>query len=184
MGKGERDVAFFFWAFLFYSFMGYLLEKWYAHVTHAEKQARKGLILMPLCPVYGLGMTAVLALPAAWRSGVLLILTGAVVTTVVEYAVHWAYETLLGVRFWDYSAVRGNLRGRVCLPFTLSWGMLVATAVWTFQPLLDVAVPRIPPWVTLTAMLVLTVDTVMSIRLLWLTHDTEALHLSTLREVV
>lgn len=56
-----------FWDFLFYSFGGYLLEKWFAKRTGAEKQTRKGLILLPLCPVYGLAMATVLALPAPAR---------------------------------------------------------------------------------------------------------------------
>ena len=29
---------------------------------------------------------------------------------------------LLGVSFWDYTGVFGNLRGRVCLPFSLACG--------------------------------------------------------------
>ena len=50
------------WYFWIYSFLGYLLEKLFAKVTHAEKQCRKCFLLLPMCPVYGLGMLAVLAL--------------------------------------------------------------------------------------------------------------------------
>ena len=45
-----------FWLFLFYSFGGYLLEKAFAYATAAPLQVRKCLLLLPLCPVYGLGM--------------------------------------------------------------------------------------------------------------------------------
>jgi uncharacterized membrane protein len=174
-------VALIFWEFIYYSFLGYLVEKAYARATGAEKQTRKCLLLLPLCPVYGLAMAALLAMPEpllrSWR----VIVTGAVVTTAVEYGVHWAYEALLHVHFWDYTGVRGNLKGRVCLPFTLAWGALSAVAVWLFQPLLLVVLPFVSPWVTLAAMLLFTADAVCSARLLWVTGDTETLRLSALR---
>ena len=50
------------WYFWIYSFLGYLLERAFAAVTHAEHQGRRCFLLLPLCPVYGLGMLAVLAL--------------------------------------------------------------------------------------------------------------------------
>lgn len=174
-------MAVWFWEFLFYSFGGCLLEKWFAHHTHAEKQTRKCMLLLPLCPVYGLGVTAVLATPENWRALPWLILTGAVVTTAVEYAVHWGYGTLLGVQFWDYSSVRGNLRGRVCLPFSLAWGLLTAVAVLGIQPLVQPVVSRIPPAVTYAAVLLFTADAVCSARVLSVTRDPEALHLKSLR---
>ena len=82
-----------------------------------------------MCPVYGLAVLAVLALPEKFRQGGWLFLSAGVVTTVVEYAVHWAYERFLGVQFWDYSHVRGNWNGRVCLPFSLAWSVLAAFAL-------------------------------------------------------
>ena len=50
------------WTFWTYSFLGYLLERGYAIATHADRQARKCFLLLPMCPVYGLGALAVLAL--------------------------------------------------------------------------------------------------------------------------
>ncbi|MFR1617849.1 MAG: putative ABC transporter permease [Dysosmobacter welbionis] len=43
------------WTFWTYSFLGYLLERGYAIATHADRQARKCFLLLPMCPVYGLG---------------------------------------------------------------------------------------------------------------------------------
>ena len=170
-----------FWYFLGYSFLGWLLEKWFARRTGAANQNRKCLLGAPLCPVYGLGMTAVLALPEAWRAGPWLVLSGAAVTTAVEYAVHWAYDALLGVRFWDYSGVRGNLHGRVCLPFTLAWGALTAAAVWLVQPALVWLAAGIPPAATLAALVLFAADAVCSARFLVLTHDPAALSLRAVR---
>ena len=44
------------WSFLTYGFLGYLLEKVYALVTRSRHTVRKGYLLLPVCPVYGLAM--------------------------------------------------------------------------------------------------------------------------------
>ena len=88
------------WSFLTYGFLGYLLEKVYALVTRSRHTVRKGYLLLPVCPVYGLAMLAVLALPpdmtdTFWH----LALYGGLTATSVEYAVHFCCDRLLGVMF-------------------------------------------------------------------------------------
>ena len=163
------------WYFWIYSFLGYLLEKAFAKVTHAQQQGRKCFLLLPLCPVYGLGMLAVLALPLGCQEGLWLVMWGGLAATVVEYAVHWAYDTVLHVRFWDYTRVWGNLHGRVCLPFTAAWGVLTALAVRRVQPGVADLAARVPGEVTCLCLLVFTADALVSARLLWVTGDVELL---------
>ena len=167
------------WYFWIYSFLGWGLEKGFAAVTRAENQQRKCFLFLPLCPVYGLGMLAVLALPPELSRGGWLIVSGGLAATAVEYAVHWGYEALLGVRFWDYSHVPGNWNGRVCPPFTLAWGVLTAAAVWLLQPGVAALAVRIPAAVTYLALLAFTADAVCSARLLQVTGDVKALRLYT-----
>ena len=164
-----------FWLFVLYSFAGYGLEKLFAAVTASPQQVRKCFLLLPLCPVYGLGMLAVLALPEAWRLDGRVILWGGLAATAVEYAVHWGYDALLGVRFWDYSGVFGNLRGRVCLPFTLLWGVLTAAAVWWVQPAVERLAEQTVPEVTYLCLLAFTADALCSARILYVRKDPEAL---------
>ena len=89
----------YFWYFLGYGFLGYLLEKLFAALTHAEHRVRKGFLLAPVCPVYGLAMCAVLALGAD-RIGPLweLALLCSITATTAEYAVHLFCDAVLGVR--------------------------------------------------------------------------------------
>ena len=42
---------------------------------------------------------------------------GGLTATAVEYAVHFFYDKLLGVMFWDYSGTHMDLNRRVCVPF-------------------------------------------------------------------
>ena len=172
----------YFWYFLFYSFLGYLLEKLFARATHAQRQVRKCFLLLPLCPVYGLALCALL-LTGAERVGnpIALLLRGAAVTTAVEYAVHWGYEKALGVRFWDYTAAKWNMNGRVCLPFFLAWGVLSALAVRFVQPTLHAVAATLPDAWALAALLLLTFDAILTARVLRTYHDTELLSLRALR---
>ena len=172
----------YFWYFLFYSFLGYLLEKLFARATHAPRQVRKCLLLLPLCPVYGLALCALL-LTGAERvdSPVALLLQGTAVTTAVEYMVHWGYERLLGVQFWDYTRTRLNVNGRICLPFSLAWGVLSATAVRFAQPVLREVAAALPDAWAGAVLFLLAFDAILTARVLCTYHDTELLSLRALR---
>ena len=152
-----------FWLFIFYSFGGYLLEKAFAFATAAPQRVRKCLLLLPRCPVYGLGMLAVLALPyglrdTAWKLGVF----GAVAVTAVEFTVHWLYDKLLGVRFWDYSPIKTGVAGRICLPFSVIWGVLVVLTIRFVHPWAAALAVRMPPGLTYAMLLLLTADAFFS----------------------
>lgn len=157
------------WYFWIYSFLGWLAELAFAAASRSEEKRRRCLLLLPLCPVYGLGMLAALALPP--MGGLGLAVFGGLAATAAEYAYHWAGERFLGVRFWDYSGVPGNLRGRVCLPFSLAWGLLVWAAVRFVQPAVEALAAEIPARLTYVFLLVFTADLVCSLRFLHVTGD-------------
>lgn len=157
----------FLWYFWIYSFLGWLLELAFAALSRSENRRRRCMLLLPLCPVYGLGMLAVLTLPPMGWVG--LIVLGGLAATAVEYVYHWAGERFLGVRFWDYSQVPGNLHGRVCPSFALAWGLLAALAVRFLQP--GVEILEVPPVVTFGFLLLFTADAVCSLRFLQVTGD-------------
>ena len=95
----------------------------------------------------------------------------------MEYGVHWAYEHLFGVWFWDYRTIRGNLRGRVCLPFSIAWGLLLALVLPGLQQLILPILSGIPAWVTYLMLLLFTADAVFSARILYVTGDIDQLRL-------
>ena len=175
-------MSYWFWVFLFFSFLGYLLERCFAKLTAAEKQNRKCFLLLPLCPVYGLGMLALLQLPADWTDGFWqLAFWGGLTATAVEFAVHWFYETFFGVRFWDYSSTKMDIDGRISLPFSVAWGLLSAMAVRVVLPVWQRIYAVIPPYLTLLMALLLLADCACSAHVLWTFHDTERLNLRALR---
>ena len=58
--------------------------------------------------------------------------------------------------FWSYEGLPGNVRGKVCLPFSLAWGGFSLGLVYWLHPLLAPWMARVPApvgWMTLAALL-------------------------------
>lgn len=156
--------------FFIYSFLGFLLEIAFARITHAQKQDRKCLLFLPLCPVYGLGALAIVNLPMGIRQRpLLLFLFGALAATAAEYAVDWFCDNFLGVRFWDYSSHVGNLNGRVCLLFSFFWGLLSLGITAWVHPLVLRLSGFVPPGWTFPVFLLFLTDALLSV---WILHAT------------
>ena len=165
-----------FWQCLICSFWGFILEVIFARVTRSAKQDRKCMILLPLCPVYGLGGLVIARLPDAVRSNpLLLFLLGGLAATTVEYAVDWFYETALGVRFWDYSNRPWNLNGRVSLLFSVFWGLLALSLVTWVHPWVEHLISLIPAGWFLPVLLLFLTDGALSAWALRTTGTTDSL---------
>ena len=166
----------FFWYFVIYSFFGYLLERLFAVLTHSPQQVRKCFLLSPLCPVYGLAMTAILLLGGGEIAGFWgRWLFCAVIATAVEYLVHFFYEAVFAVQFWDYSDTKLDWNGRVCLPFSIAWGFLASFALALLQPTLTLFVQKLSAPFTLSCVFFLCIDAIYTARVLFLSHDVELL---------
>lgn len=155
-----------FWYFVLYSFLGFLLEVGYAWCTGGRRD-RKRTLLLPLCPVYGLGALAVLVLPeTVLERPLLLMVCGGAAATGVEYVTALFYEKVLGVSFWDYRELRWNLHGRICALFSCAWATLLPVAIYWIHPAISGWIPGIPVPVTVAAMLAVGTDLVLSALLL------------------
>ena len=158
-----------------YSFLGFLLETVFAMIVGGRPD-RKGLWVLPLCPVYGLGACLILLLPswAQARPWALFLLGGAVATA-AEYFTALYHEKVLGVAFWDYSGLPGNLNGRVCLPFSLAWGLLSLGLVYRVHPALLPWLSRIPAPVSWAALITALTDGLLTAALLRHSGNTASL---------
>lgn len=164
------------WNFYLYSFFGFLLEVVYARLTRAKKRDRKCRLLLPLCPVYGLGAAVLSALPDPVTTSLpLLFLACALSATAVEYAAAVFYETAWHVRFWDYSDCFGSVQGRICLPFALIWGALGIVLVRWALPLTDRFTAFLPSWLLLPCTALYLVDFALTSLILRRTGSTSAL---------
>ena len=164
-----------FWSFVTYGCLGFLLEVSFAAAVGGRPD-RKGLWVLPLCPVYGAGACLILALPG-WvdERPWLLFLLGGVTATAAEYLAALWHEKVLGVSFWSYDGLPGNFQGKVCLPFSLAWGTLSLGLVYGVHPVLAPWLARVPAPVSWAALATLLTDGLLTAALLRRSGDTGSL---------
>lgn len=163
------------WYFYLYSFLGFLLEVAFARASGHPKRDRKCLILLPLCPVYGLGACLILGLAPLGSGPLWVALSGGLAATGTELVLGAFYRYVLGVQFWDYEDIPGSLGGLVCPAFSLCWTALALLLVYGVHPLAAWAAARIPGWLAPPAFIVLAADIVVSCAALRRTGSTEVL---------
>ena len=163
-----------FWSFVVYSFLGFLLEVAFAAAIGGNL-ARKGLWVLPLCPVYGFGACLILLLSSRTARPLAVFTLGVLAATAVEYIAALYHERVLGVRFWNYDGLPGNIQGRVCLPFSLAWGVLALGPTYWVHPALAPWLAQIPPAVSALALTTLAADSLLTAALLRRSGDTASL---------
>ncbi|MDO4555592.1 MAG: putative ABC transporter permease [Lachnospiraceae bacterium] len=128
------------------SFLGVVVELLWCLFTHGYLESRSGVVYGPFNPLYGAG-AVVLTLclyDLRNRSSWLSFLNGMVVGSVVEYACSWAQETAFGSRSWDYSHMPFNLNGRICLLYSIFWGILGVLWIKKVYPRMAELILKIP----------------------------------------
>ena len=154
--------------FFFYSFVGWVMETCYCSVLERKYVAR-GFLYGPICPIYGVGvLLMILFFKPLTGNPVLFYITAVVVMSAWEYFVGWLLETTTHVKYWDYSHVKFNLQGRICLPISLTWGVLSYIVIFWIHPRTEALFAGIAPWLSHvlcgTAIGVLISDATLTIR--------------------
>lgn len=112
--------------FTIYSFLGWLFETIMKSIRD-KKFVNSGFLYGPFCPIYGFGaMLIILGSESAIMSGMpwmVKILLSIVIATVVEYTAAVFLEKIFGTSWWDYSKEPLNIHGKVCLRFSVLWGV-------------------------------------------------------------
>lgn len=122
------------WFFFAYSFLGWCLEVCYCSVNTGHF-VNRGFLNGPVCPIYGFGMVLVLALLMPVNDNlILLFLGGMVLASALEFVGGWALKQLFHTSWWDYSDQPFNLKGYICLKFSLAWGFCVVFVMRVIHP--------------------------------------------------
>ena len=133
------------WLFFAFSFFGWVLET----VTAAVRQRRfvnRGLVNGPFCVLYGITGTAMLVVCRELH-GIWLFLGSMIFSTLAEWIAGHVLERMYHERWWDYSHMKWNLDGYICVPVSIVWGVLgAATMRWGAPVLVRVfrMLPRTP----------------------------------------
>lgn len=132
--------------FLLGGFAGTLVETVWCLLIEGRFAWRAGLMFVPFNPVYGGGILVLyFTLRSFGRKQKLRVfLASYVVGTAVEYFFSWLQEQVLGSVSWDYSGLPLNIGGRVCLFYSLGWGILGLFWALYVSPLLERLIVRVP----------------------------------------
>lgn len=133
-----------FYYFFIYSVMGWAMET--VLVSSREHRfVNRGFLNGPLCPIYGVGMCAIIVALTPYQDRLTdVFLGGMIVATAIEYFTGWLMEKLFHAKWWDYSDKKFNFQGRVCLQISIAWGVLSLAIVKIVQPPIAGLVGRLP----------------------------------------
>lgn len=125
---------------------GVVVEMFWSLATRGHVEVRAGMVYGPFNAVYGVGavLLSVCLYRFRNRGAIWSFLGGFVVGSVVEYGCSWVQEALFGSRSWDYSNMPLNLNGRICVTYSLFWGLLGVLWIKDLYPRLAKWILKIP----------------------------------------
>ena len=132
------------WIFIIYAFLGWCSEVAFAAVNKG-KFVNRGFLNGPVCPIYGVGMLIVVLCLWSLRDRPLLLFLGsALLTTTLEFVTGFVLERFFHDKWWDYSDMPFNIKGYVCLKFTILWGLAASFIIGAIHRFIYMLIEKTP----------------------------------------
>lgn len=129
--------------FIIYSFLGWCLESVYKTIIF-KKPTNSGFLYGPFCPMYGIGAVIMLFASQISNNIFVIFIMATLIFTAWEYIVAVILEKLFKTKYWDYSKLKFNFQGRICLKNSIYWGILGVLLIFIIQPAIEKATNWIP----------------------------------------
>lgn len=128
------------------SFAGVVVELLWCLLRNGYIESRAGLVYGPFNLLYGVGAVALTLILYRYRnrSSAFSFFGGIIIGSAVEYLLSWGQETLFGSTSWDYSDVPFNINGRICLLYSVFWGILGVLWIKSIYPRVAKIILKIP----------------------------------------
>lgn len=155
------------------SFAGVIIEMLWCFIRHGYFESRAGLVYGPFNLLYGVGATALTLILYRYRnrSSAISFFGGMIVGSAVEYLLSWAQEKLFGSTSWDYSNVPLNINGRICLLYSVFWGLLGVMWIKSIYPRVAAVILKIPNRsgriITIALTVFMAFNAIMSLGAVW-----------------
>lgn len=118
------------------SLVGWIYEVIY-YYTIGWGFYNSGFFYGPFIPIYGIGSMLILLTTARLRRHPLLVfIIATAVTTALEYSVGKLLLVIFDIRLWDYSGIKYNFQGLICLKCSLIFGAFAIVLTYLLQPLI------------------------------------------------
>ena len=134
------------WVFLISCVVGFLVETLWCYIRHGYIESRQSLVYGPLSVAYGMGAVVLTMALYKFRNSQWwkIFLLSFVVGTVTEYICSLGQELVFGSVAWDYSNVPLNINGRVCLLYSIFWGIRGIVWIKLIYPPMDKLIGKLP----------------------------------------
>lgn len=121
--------------FIIYSILGYVIETLFALVRYGVLESRQSFLYGPFCSIYGIGaIIMIMFLQYFLKNRSTLFIGGFLIGSALEYLVSLVGELILHVKWWDYSNMPLNINGRICLYYSIFWGVLAIFLMKIIHP--------------------------------------------------
>ena len=132
------------WIFIIYAFIGWCAEVAYA-ALNTGKFVNRGFLNGPYCPIYGCGVVIVVGALTPLKENLFILFTGSfLLTSVLEYITGLILEQMFHNRWWDYTDKPFNIKGYVCLKFSVYWGLACTFIMDILHPMIYRVITIIP----------------------------------------
>ncbi|MCR4694560.1 MAG: putative ABC transporter permease [Pseudobutyrivibrio sp.] len=139
--------------FIIYSFLGWIYETCYCTIKEKAWNNR-GFLYGPCIPLYGTGATLAQIIfverpfgESLSTNNINIFLVCAIGSFILEYSTSYFLEKRFHARWWDYSKMPLNIKGRVCLIFTACFGIAGVVIVNYLIPPIMNSMNHIPGFV-------------------------------------
>lgn len=131
--------------FFIYSFIGWIIETVYCSLM-SKRLINRGFLKGPYCPMYGFSALIIIEIIKFFVlkiqiSGVLyfmsVFLISTIIATAVEFLTGLFIDKVFKMKLWDYSDRSFNIKGYVCLQFSLYWGFLAFFLLMIINKIFD-----------------------------------------------
>ncbi len=123
--------------FFIYSFLGWISEVIYSTLKTGEFTNR-GFLNGPVCPIYGTGIAFLVLFLNPLKDYVLILFfAGIIFCSVLEFVTGFVLDKIFNTKWWDYSNEHFNVKGYICLKFSIIWGIAVVLVFKALVPITD-----------------------------------------------
>ncbi len=161
------QICFYFLMFFCYSVLGWLVECICCTLERKKPTFDRGFLVGPYCPIYGYGAMYMYFFLSKYKSDFLVLFIMAIVgTSTIEFFTSYFMEKIFKARWWDYSSMKYNLDGRICLRNSFLFGVLGVLFIYIINPIFLYLFQQIPEIILIIIssilFIIFTIDTIVS----------------------
>ena len=138
------NIEIFFLLFIIYSFGGWLIES-IGDLIKKKRFVNRGFLLGPYCPIYGIGVVLITLFLSRYTNDIIaLFFLSMALCGILEYFTSYIMEKIFKARWWDYSTMKFNINGRICLETLVLFGLAGVLILHFSNPVLISFLSKLP----------------------------------------